>query len=375
VFSLKKGLKLMLILASLLSLIMIITLCSINAVTYYKFQNRATGLFIDGMGSAANGANCCQWSGSSSYNQQWELVASGSNFKLKNRTTGLYLDGMGRTSNGSIVGQWSSGSSNNQVWIRETTGSYVKFKNLASGLYIDGMGSTGNGSNLCQWSGSSSYNQQFLMSTVGSANPTPTPGGGGTKYITSTIIVAAGQTYDGGNQTIICQGMGDGSQAENQKAVFRLENGASLRNVIIGFPACDGIHCYGNNNVYNVRINDIGEDALTVKGTETVSAGTINVDGGFANKGDDKVFQVNAPCTLKVSNFSSDGMGKLCRQNGGTTFTMTLYLTNVTCKNVKEAIFRTDSNTSQCYYRNLTVTNFMGSNGWWYGRDSQAHPY
>lgn len=206
--------------------------------------------------------------------------------------------------------------------------------------------------------------------------PTPTQGGsGGTKTITSTIIVAAGQTYDGGNQTIICQGMGDGSQAEDQDPVFRLENGASLRNVIIGFPGCDGVHCYGNNNVNNVRWVDIGEDALTVKGGDTANAGTITVDGGYANKGDDKVFQVNAPCTLRISNFSADTMGKLCRQNGDTTFTMTLYLTNVTCKNVKEAIFRTDSSTSQCYYRNLTVTNFNGSKGWWYGRDSQAHAY
>ncbi|HEX3048145.1 MAG TPA: pectate lyase, partial [Bacillota bacterium] len=209
------------------------------------------------------------------------------------------------------------------------------------------------------------------------STPTPTQGGGsgGTKTITSTIIVGAGQVYDGGNQTIIAQGMGDGSQSESQDPIFRLENGASLRNVIIGFPGCDGVHCYGNNSVSNVRWTDIGEDALTVKGSESVSAGTITVDGGYANYGDDKVFQVNAPCTLRVSNFSADGMGKLCRQNGGTTFTMTLYLTNVTCKNVKEAIFRTDSSTSQCYYRNLTVTNFNGDNGWWYGRDSQAHAY
>jgi hypothetical protein len=330
----KKRIKVGLILVCLLSLIiMLVSLVSLNAATYYKFQNR---------------------------------------------TTGLYLDGMGRTSNGSITGQWSSSSSYNQQWTRETTGSYVKFKNRATGLYLDGMGSTSNGADVCQWGSSQSYNQQWLSSTVSSSNPTPTPGSGGsggTKTITSTIVVAAGQTYDGGNQTIIAQGMGDGSQAEDQKPVFKLENGASLRNVIIGFPACDGVHCYGNNTVSNVRWPDIGEDALTVKGSESTSAGTINVDGGYANKGDDKVFQVNAPCTLRISNFSADTMGKLCRQNGGTTFTMTLYLTNVSLNNVKEAVYRTDSSTSRCYYRNLTVTNFSGSKGWWYGRDSQASAY
>ena len=61
---------------------------------------------------------------------------------IQNRATGLYLDGMGRTSNGSICGQWSSSSSNNQQWTQETVGSNVKFKNRATGLYLDGMGST-----------------------------------------------------------------------------------------------------------------------------------------------------------------------------------------------------------------------------------------
>src|SRR3989337_2674336 len=48
------------------------------------------------------------------HNQQWTRVISGSYSRFKNRATGLYLDGMGRTSNGSDLGQWSSSSSNNQ---------------------------------------------------------------------------------------------------------------------------------------------------------------------------------------------------------------------------------------------------------------------
>jgi beta-xylosidase len=134
-----------------------------NSGSYSKIKNRATGLYIDGMGSTSNGANCCQWSSSTSYNQQWAIEAAGSYVKIKNRTSGLYLDGMGRTSNGSICGQWSSSSSNNQQWTREAAGSYYKFKNRASGLYLDGMGSTSNGANLCQWSSGSSYNQQWSV--------------------------------------------------------------------------------------------------------------------------------------------------------------------------------------------------------------------
>ncbi|MCL6591554.1 MAG: carbohydrate-binding protein [Firmicutes bacterium] len=131
--------------------------------SYVKIRNVATGLYIDGMGSTSNGSNACQYSSSSSYNQQWTLEAAGGYYKIKNRATGLYLDGMGRTSNGSICGQWSASSSYNQQWAQETAGSYVRFKNRATGLYLDGMGSTANGSNLCQWGNSGSTNQQWQI--------------------------------------------------------------------------------------------------------------------------------------------------------------------------------------------------------------------
>ncbi len=196
-----------------------------------------------------------------------------------------------------------------------------------------------------------------------------------TVTITETIVVKAGQTYNGNGNTIIAKGMGDGSQDEDQKPIFKLENGAKLQNVIIGAPACDGIHMYGNNTVTNVKCSDVGEDFFSVKGGDSANAGTITIDGGYANNGEDKIVQVNAPCTLKISNFSSDGMGKFCRQNGGKTWKMTLYLTNITLNNVKEAVWRSDSSSSVVYYRNLKVSNFKGSKGWWYGRDSQAHTY
>ena len=131
--------------------------------SYVRFHNVATGLYIDGMGSTANGSNACQWGNSNSTNQQWTLINSGSYVMLQNRVTGLYLDGMGRNSNGSVCGQWGYSGSANQQWIQETMGSYVRFKNSATGMYLDGMGSTGNGSNLCQWSNSGSANQQWQI--------------------------------------------------------------------------------------------------------------------------------------------------------------------------------------------------------------------
>src|SRR3972149_6708910 len=62
----------------------------------------------------SNGENCGQYSSSSSNNQQWSRESTGGYYKFRNRATGLYLDGMGRTSNGSDLGQWSSSSSYNQ---------------------------------------------------------------------------------------------------------------------------------------------------------------------------------------------------------------------------------------------------------------------
>lgn len=134
-----------------------------GGTTYYKFQNRSTGLYIDGMGRTSNGSDCGQWSGSSSYNQQWEIVSDGNYVRLKNRATGLFIDGMGRTSNGSNAGQWSDSNSSNQQWTETTSGGYARFQNRGTGLYLDGMGRTSNGSALGQWSSSSSYNQQWSV--------------------------------------------------------------------------------------------------------------------------------------------------------------------------------------------------------------------
>lgn len=137
-----------------------------GGTSYVKLQNRATGLFIDGMGRTSNGSVCGQGSNSSSYNQQWVVEPTGSYVKLRNRATGLYLDGMGRTSNGSDAGQWGSSSSNNQQWVQVTSGGYTRFRNRATNLYLDGMGRSSNGSNLGQWSNSSSQNQQWTVVNI-----------------------------------------------------------------------------------------------------------------------------------------------------------------------------------------------------------------
>ena len=130
-----------------------------------SIQNKATGLYLDGMGRTSNGSNAGQWSSSSSSNQQWIMETSGSNVKFKNVATGLYLDGMGRSSNGSLAGQWGNSSSSNQKWTVETYGNYKRLKNAATGLYLDGMYWSSNGSDVGQWSGSGSDAQQWVITT------------------------------------------------------------------------------------------------------------------------------------------------------------------------------------------------------------------
>jgi Glycosyl hydrolase family 12./Ricin-type beta-trefoil lectin domain. len=149
---------------------------NINATTggsgsssYVTIQNRATGLFMDGMGRTSLGSACGQWGYSGSYNQQWILESSGSYVKIKNRATGLYIDGRGNYTNGSYAGQWSSANSSNLEWQQVTSGNYVAFRNHTTGLYLDGMGRTSYGSDLGQWSSSGSYNQQWTVSSLKSA--------------------------------------------------------------------------------------------------------------------------------------------------------------------------------------------------------------
>jgi len=177
------------------------------------------------------------------------------------------------------------------------------------------------------------------------------PGVGGA--VNQTIVVAAGQTFDGGGKRYTAgKALGDGSQDEGQKPMFHLEDGATLTNVVLGSPAADGIHCYGDVTLRNIVWEDIGEDAMTIK-----ESGTVILDGGSASNGDDKVFQINAASTFRVSNFKASNAGKFIRQNGDTTFKVSVFIDKCDISNMDEAIFRTDSSTSTVEMTNTRYSN------------------
>jgi Pectate lyase/Stigma-specific protein, Stig1 len=180
--------------------------------------------------------------------------------------------------------------------------------------------------------------------------------------VSATIVVGNGQTYDGKCKRYRADPntLGDGSQDEGQKPVFIVEGGGKLINVVLGAPAADGIHTKGNVTLENITWEDIGEDAMTIK-----ESGTVVLNGGSAKNGDDKVFQINAASTFRVSNFKAQNAGKFIRQNGDTTFKTQVFIDKCDISDMDESIFRTDSSTStvsmtNTRYHNIGDALFLG---------------
>ncbi|HYJ42239.1 MAG TPA: pectate lyase [Steroidobacteraceae bacterium] len=160
-------------------------------------------------------------------------------------------------------------------------------------------------------------------------------------------------TYDGGCKTFNPSGaLGDGSQEEGQDPAFRVENGATLRNAILGNNGVDGVHFYGGGNLQNFRWTNVGEDAYTVK-----SSGTVNISGVSGFNGEDKFGQINAASTVNISNCIVDNMAKFVRQNGGTTFKITINADRCQISNMKEGVFRSDSSSSVARLTNSRLRN------------------
>jgi pectate lyase C len=175
----------------------------------------------------------------------------------------------------------------------------------------------------------------------------------GSQAITATIRVTSG-TFDGGCRTYNPSGaLGDGSQEEGQDPAFRVENGATLRNAILGNNGVDGVHFYNGGNLQNFRWTNVGEDAFTVR----TAGSTVNVSGVTGVNSEDKFAQVNDASTLNVSNCIVDNAGKFLRQNGGTTFRIVVNVDRCRISNMGEGIFRTDSSSSTARLTNSQTRN------------------
>ncbi|KZM27124.1 uncharacterized protein EKO05_0009010 [Ascochyta rabiei] len=100
----------------------------------------------------------------------------------------------------------------------------------------------------------------------------------------------------------------------SDNAVFVLEDGASLSNVIIGADALEGVHCLGACTLTNVWFRDVCEDAISVLGT-----GDATIIGGGAQEAKDKVVQHNGAGTVTIKDFTVVNAGKLYRSCGDCT--------------------------------------------------------
>lgn len=166
--------------------------------------------------------------------------------------------------------------------------------------------------------------------------------------VSSTIDVPAGTTWDGvakyGKWVCLVGTASNmkGDQSESQIPMFKLNNGATVKNVVIGDGSlgsgtnlaaggADGVHCYGVCNITNVYWADVGEDGATMKALDGVT-GKLTISGGAAFKAKDKLFQHNSNGTMVITDFYADNIGKLYRSCGNCS---TQYARKVTVTGVR----------------------------------------
>ncbi|WYZ42667.1 hypothetical protein EsH8_VI_000366 [Colletotrichum jinshuiense] len=163
----------------------------------------------------------------------------------------------------------------------------------------------------CHYSGAAGSSPTTTLKTTttqGGAVVTPPtgvtttlPASSGATSTSKAITVSAGQSYDGGMKKFdrnpkVCAEQDETGEAD---AMFVLESGATLSNVIIGPNQAEGVHCKGTCT-------------LTLKQT----SGTSYVNGGGAFKAADKIVQFNGFGTVSIKNFYANDYGKVVRSCG-----------------------------------------------------------
>ncbi|KAL7269414.1 hypothetical protein RUND412_007931 [Rhizina undulata] len=202
---------------------------------------------------------------------------------------------------------------------------------------------------------------------------------------TTTFPTAAGSTTFPSAQTI--SGVYDGKmkrfgrgksctgQAEggNKDAVFLLEDGATLKNAIIGADQIEGVHCLGSCTIQNVWWEDVCEDALTLKQT----SGTSKVIGGGAKSADDKVIQHNGGGTVVIQDFFVSDFGKLYRSCGNCKSGQTkrqVQISGVVAKNGKVLAGANENYGDTVTIKNTCVTSVKKICVRYEGNSSGAEP-
>jgi hypothetical protein len=131
-----------------------------------QVRNRATGLYLDGMGRTTNGSAAGQYANTTHVNAHWNITSAASGYYyLVNQGTNMKLDGYGRTVNGEACAQYSNVTTHvNAQWSVVDAGSgYYYLINRGTNMRLDGMGRTNNGADAGQWANTTSQNAQWQI--------------------------------------------------------------------------------------------------------------------------------------------------------------------------------------------------------------------
>ncbi|KAJ8117323.1 hypothetical protein OPT61_g1445 [Boeremia exigua] len=177
-----------------------------------------------------------------------------------------------------------------------------------------------------------------LFAGLAAAQSLPIPARNGNVQVLSSVMrIPAGVTrnfnYQEFDRGMACRD-GDTGTAN---AVFVLENGATLENVIIGANALEGVHCEGACTVRNVWFRDVCEDAVSALGN-----GNVLIVGGGAQNADDKVVQHNGSGRVTIRNYQVLNVGKLYRACGDCTNNSSRGPRHVTIEGLRATNVRTN---------------------------------
>ncbi|MGI5291317.1 pectate lyase [Nonomuraea polychroma] len=352
----------------------------------YQLVNAGSGLCLSVPASAtAAGVQLTQQACAGSANQTWTITSVSGGYRLSVAHSGKCAGIKGaRTSAGKAVELQSCAAGPFQAWtLKAAAGGTQRLVNTGSAKCLNVKSSAkAAGAPIQQNSCDSAAGKRWTLRPAGAtpsptatATPKPTPATtpttaplpsgtwpapSGKEAVTATITVTG--VRDGGMKRFYGSGaLGTGSQSEGQPPMFKLADGATLQNVIIGSPAADGVHCLGTCTLKNVWWEDVGEDAATFKATSATQ--TMTIDGGGARAASDKTFQHNGPGKMVIKNFRAENVGKLYRSCGNCSkkYARHVVISNVTVTTPAKVLAGINTNYGDtATFSGITIVNDPG---------------
>jgi len=225
-----------------------------------------------------------------------------------------------------------------------------------------GSGHAGTPNGGASSGGGSNPNDKTIPMTI----PTPSNGQGEIREVTTVLKNGANggkDVWDFNNQRIGVKNTEDCEDGEGQLTVFEVEDGVTVRNLIVagGIYAGNGIVCKGNCTLEYVYWEDVCEDAAT----NSKDGATMRLNHVIALKATDKVFQHNAKGGSKtiLQNSYVSTFGKLwrscgdCTANGGPRH---LEIDNVRVEGISTAV----AGANQNYGDTVTIKNLFVKGGY-----------